>query len=145
MSSISIETRNRSYSENLPKQQKQVKKVFEAFLELRPCSLHDIARTTGLPMSTVTGRMNELKEEHVLIKEIGKRCDHITDGPNALLDLYPSTEDRMEAIFRKRNEIKSAIDNFIEDYQSGNTDDTKALVLDKVEKLRKKLKKIEEL
>ena len=97
----------------------------------------------NIPVNEVTGRINELRDRHVLIRESG----HVKGlkGYETTWDTFNTPDDRREAIYRRFRQLTNQIETLESDYHNGNSDLTTLDIKKKIDHLKADLKIIKQL
>tara|TARA_Y100000401_G_C8326015_1_gene228351 strand:+ start:8093 stop:8557 length:465 start_codon:yes stop_codon:yes gene_type:complete len=90
--SLSIENRNKSYKEELPKLSKKRSEIFEIIRLTPGITAFDISQMYNLNINQVTGRITELKDL-CLITEFGFKSNLMTNKTNTRYRVINDTEE----------------------------------------------------
>ncbi|WP_462250392.1 hypothetical protein [Ekhidna sp.] len=140
----SIQTRNKSRRELINLNEKQ-KIVFNTIKMLGPVTIVEIAEYLNWRPGVVSARISELRDHYVLIKQHGNK----KNGKSTTVCTWVAFKDpdeRMEAIYNKRKELKEKIDDLVNDFHNGSLHGyTISMVEQEKHKLQYQLNKIEKL
>lgn len=138
------QTRNKSYREieDLPAKNKI---VFQCIKLHHPISSQDIQKLLGWPINMITGRVEELRDNYVRIKQAGISKNPVSNRDVCLWTVFDSPEERMEAIYRRRRELVEQIEEMERSGHGLNEGAALDLIKSNIAKLKKKLSKVESL
>lgn len=140
---ISIENRNTTYQAIQPQLPGSRQKVLNAIRQLAPCTREEVSKHLGIDINQVTGRVTELRDKHVLIRETGT----IKKGkyPETQIDIFRDPHERMEAIYRRKLSVRTEISHLESDLKTGRHSETRELISSRILKLKNDLKQLEKL
>ena len=136
-------TINRNKASNLLKSKPQADRVFNVIKTMEPCTRKDLSAAMNLPISTITGRVADLRDKYVLIKETRSRKNTFTNTDNTLIETFKTTEERRAAIYRKEGELTNDINALKSDLAGESISPEGAMVLKAT--LRRKEKELNEI
>lgn len=111
-----------------------------------PVTREMLEKWTGWKHNVITARLNELENEEVKIHSNNSSISQITGHEITAYDTFKTPEDRIEAIYKKRKEAQSKLDDLVSDYQEGNVHGhTLEMVKSEKNRLEKYIKKLDRL
>lgn len=142
-----IENRNETFRAIQPELKDSCQKVLGAIRTLRKAgrdvTAKRIARYLEVPINQVTGRLTELRDDYVRIKESGtiKTGNH----PITTWEEITDEDERREAIYERYRGLTAQVEALESDYLNGNSEFTTLEIRKKIEKIEKQLKIIKKL
>ena len=137
-----VEIRNETYH-NLDLKRGR-REVMDVIMTLKPCTVKEVADHLGKQVNQIVGRFSELRDEFVLIKEVGKRKNESTHW--TLWDTYQLESDRKEAIYGRFRILTEERDNLINDIKDHPiSKDSKRIIQKKLNQIDKQINQIKKL
>lgn len=143
MNLLSIQNRNAAFEKIAPELPEKRKRVFQALKAHEPCTREELARFMRLSINEVTGRITELRDQNVLVKENTsvKRHGH----SQTLLETFKDPFERMEAIAARKKNVTIEIWELKNDIDRVMNSCTHGLISARIKKLENDLNKLEKL
>lgn len=142
-----IENRNETYANINGELSARCAAVLAAIRTLRKAgrdvTAKRIARYLEVPINQVTGRLTELRDNYVRIKEIGTEIH----GKRMSTKWEEITDpcERREAIYERYRQLTDQIEALESDYLNGNSEYTTQEILKKIDKIQSQLNIIKKL
>lgn len=142
MQLTSTQARNQAHANIQNLSQKQ-KTVFQTIKLHGPMTSKEVAEFLNWDPNQVTGRIAELRDEEILIKQHGNK----KAGRNTVCtwSTFENPEDRMEGIYRARRDLKEVVEELELSGHGLSNGAALELIKSSIKKLKIRLKKIEQL
>lgn len=144
MSNTAIKNRNDSYH-NIYKIGDKQYQVLEAIRLKEPATAQEIASFLNTSINQVTGRISELREDYVLIKESGSKLSETSNKMCTAYVYISNKEERLHLIRDKYRELINKRDQLVSDFHNKVSKYTKSILEKELIKINTKIEQISKL